>query len=186
MLYANVEVPLIIVNNALGYKIECHLMDFEYNYDMDYCTYFFSTKFLELIPNDEEEREKWDNNRRKAYLGSLKHFLISLIKNDFREKGFRIFQTDLNFGAEIKDANAILRQDPSRKNLYLMKFDNELVIRYSPGIWNSSQYSVLKILVDSVTLDEFGEPIEMLPFQRSRFWATRGVADLLPKNYSID
>ena len=183
VLTASLTQPLIITNNALGYKIECYLLSFKYDFVSGLCTYFFNTKFNELTPKNEEEKEEWDENRRTAYRGSLKHFLVSLIHNNFKDEGFNIYIISHYYEVELKKTNSIISQDSLNRNEYHLTFLNDLIVRYSPGFWRASQYSILKMLTDEVTLDKFGEPKELLPFQVKNFWATRGIADLVPKNY---
>ena len=183
ILSASAEKPLIIINKALGYKVTCYLLGFRFNSKADVCTYFSNSMFTELTPENDEQKNEWMESREQAYKGSLKHFLISLIRKDYKKQGFSIYQLNGYYETELRDISTIFRHDSSNHNVYHLRFDNELTVRYSPGFWKSSKYSVLRMLVDTVTLDESGEAEEVLPFQVKKYWGTKGIADNLPKDY---
>lgn len=71
--------PLIIENRALGYRLIYILQDFESTFD--YVKFAGIPRFEELEPNSTEELEMWQQNRNRAYLGSLRHFLSELCNN---------------------------------------------------------------------------------------------------------
>ncbi|MCO6472159.1 MAG: carboxypeptidase-like regulatory domain-containing protein [Melioribacteraceae bacterium] len=68
--------PIQIINTALGYELLFFMKYFEKE--------FSSVKFAglpvfsELPPANEEQAKIWENNRIKAYAGSLRHFLKSI------------------------------------------------------------------------------------------------------------
>jgi hypothetical protein len=185
ILSARADDQLIIINNALGYKLECNLISFDYDYDFNSIRYFSITKFTELMPESDNQKKEWIENREIAYLGSIKHFLASIVRDDLNANRFKIFSWYGSYGQEIKDVRQILERD-SLTSKYYLKFDYDLVVQYSPGFLSNTQVSGISLLVDYVTLDQFGEPKETLPFYYKQYWATRGVADLLPKDYSIN
>ncbi|MDQ7818225.1 MAG: carboxypeptidase-like regulatory domain-containing protein [Melioribacteraceae bacterium] len=183
ILSASADDQLIIINNALGYRIDCNLISFDYDYEFNSIRYFTVTKFTELLPESDNQKKEWIENREAAYLGSIKHFLVSLIRNDINGNRFKMFSWYGSYGQEIKDVRKLLAKD-SLSNQYILKFDYDLVVQYKPGVFSNTQVSGISLLVDYVTLDEFGEPKETLPFFFKQHWATKGIADLLPKDYS--
>lgn len=88
--------PLVIVNKTLGYKIRYDLNTFYVSYDsgssgltFPSMTYFAGTSFFQPLKKQVSRRIK--QNRNKAYLGSLLHFMRALATKSLRENGFRIF-----------------------------------------------------------------------------------------------
>jgi len=98
--------PLIIENKSLGYRM---------NYVMEIFTASPSlitmrgfAKYEEMTPSTSDENLLWSNNRKRAYRGSLKHFLATLFKtkrltslsntnmvvdnNFLLQAGFRVFE----------------------------------------------------------------------------------------------
>lgn len=84
---------LIIFNQALGYRLKIILNEFIWSRIKDYGSMNFYSHFEKLRPKDEKEKMKWEENRKKAYWGSLRHFLKSCVEGNFYEEGFRIKTT---------------------------------------------------------------------------------------------
>src|SRR5579863_1335810 len=82
--------PLIIVNNALGYRINYHLEAFSYDLSIDTFSFYGYPFFLQMTPNDDVQRQSWEASRRIAYLGSRMHFMRSLYSGRLRQEGFTI------------------------------------------------------------------------------------------------
>jgi hypothetical protein len=82
--------PLIIENNALGYRIHQDLDDFDYFNGKVY--YGGSTRFELLVPKDSLQKKKWRANQKVAYKGSLKHLLASMVSDSLLEQGFKVYQ----------------------------------------------------------------------------------------------
>jgi hypothetical protein len=82
--------PLIIENNALGYKIFQDLDDFDFYEGRVY--YGGSTRFQLLTPKDSTQKKLWRTNQKLAYQGSLKHLLASMVSDSLQEHGFKVFQ----------------------------------------------------------------------------------------------
>ncbi len=88
-LTATAREPLVIENRALGYRVRYDLTAFEARSNSN----FFDGEalFEELEPADAGEVALWQVNRRKAYLGSPRHLLRSLIAGTAEEQGFKLF-----------------------------------------------------------------------------------------------
>lgn len=82
--------PLKIENRALGYMIYQDLYDFDFFEGKVY--YGGNTRFELLEPKNEAEKILWRTNQKKAYQGSLKQLLTSMVTDSLRENGFRVFQ----------------------------------------------------------------------------------------------
>jgi len=99
-LSAQTTAPLIIENNALGYKIHQDLDDFDYFEGR--VLYGGSTRFELLKPKDEAQKKLWRENQKIAYAGSLKHLLASMVADSLQEEGFKVYQ-------EIPDSMRMFR-----------------------------------------------------------------------------
>ncbi len=85
---ATASQPLQIENGTLGYRAQFLVADFRYYLNEEKIGYALIPKFDELAPADVAEEKKWKVNRQKAYQGSLRHFLVSLVAGRHRDEGF--------------------------------------------------------------------------------------------------
>lgn len=91
-LFATSSEPLVLNNRALGYRLEHHLHQFIV--DGDETWQDGESYFTELLPQNEEEAERWEKNRIKAWKGSGQHFFQSLMEDRTRQEGFLIYQVN--------------------------------------------------------------------------------------------
>ncbi len=89
-LLAQTTSPLIIENHALGYIIHQDLDEFDYHNGKLY--YGGNTRFELMKPENEAQQKLWRANQEKAYKGSLKQLLSSMVSDSLNENGFRVFQ----------------------------------------------------------------------------------------------
>ncbi|MCE7042598.1 carboxypeptidase-like regulatory domain-containing protein [Dyadobacter sp. CY312] len=82
--------PVIIENNALGYRIFQDLDDFDFFEGKVY--YGGSTRFELLVPKDDAQKKLWRANQKVAYTGSMKHLLASMVADSLIEQGFKVYQ----------------------------------------------------------------------------------------------
>jgi hypothetical protein len=87
--------PLTIENQALGYKLDFVLSDFVATaQSLRYAGYM---KFEELEPHSQDQYQRWQKNRRRAYYGSLRHFLALICDSpahpdrELKDQGFEVF-----------------------------------------------------------------------------------------------
>ena len=88
-LKAEASEPLIIENYALGYRIRYDLTDFEAR--SNYNFFHGEPLFEEIVPEDRAQAVLWQANRARAYAGSFRHALRSLLANNVEEQGFHLF-----------------------------------------------------------------------------------------------
>lgn len=79
---------LYIENNALGYRIGYLLEEFRFVNGQKMLV--GNAKFEEMEPNSRRQFRRWNEARKKAYQGSLQHFLNALIKRRLEEEGFLV------------------------------------------------------------------------------------------------
>ncbi len=81
--------PLIIENQALGYRIQYFLKDFKQ--EARRTQYDGEPLFEEMEPASSEEALRWKQNRKIAFMGSFRHFLLALLKGRTERQGFKTY-----------------------------------------------------------------------------------------------
>ncbi|MEM6644816.1 MAG: carboxypeptidase-like regulatory domain-containing protein [Bacteroidota bacterium] len=80
---------LVIENPALGYRIQYFLKDFEATPTRT--SYDGEPLFEEMEPETLEQKQEWEDARREAFIGSVRHFLLAAIANRLQPQGWEIF-----------------------------------------------------------------------------------------------
>lgn len=83
-------VPIIIVNNSLGYEIEYKMEDFEYNFSEKVVIYNGYPLFKDMSASHPSKASRWQEKRRNVYYGSVLHFMRSLFMNKLEEEGYEM------------------------------------------------------------------------------------------------
>lgn len=89
---AETDVPIFLVNRAVGYRIEHHLHKFFQEGDETWQD--GESFFEELEPSDAKESERWARNREEAFHGSAQHFFLSLVRKSTLDEGFVVFAVE--------------------------------------------------------------------------------------------
>ncbi|GAB3767450.1 hypothetical protein GCM10028818_00240 [Spirosoma horti] len=92
-LYATSNEPLIVDNQALGYRLIYALQHFDATASGEVYS-AGSARFEELKPENERQANRFRRNRMLAYKGSVRHLMASLTDNTFKEAGFMVYQED--------------------------------------------------------------------------------------------
>ncbi|MCE7065134.1 carboxypeptidase regulatory-like domain-containing protein [Dyadobacter sp. CY326] len=93
-LYATANEPLIIDNQALGYRLIYDLQHFDATPSGK--VYSAGTaRFEELKPENERQAGRFRRDRLTAYQGSTRHLMASLIDGTFEQAGFLVYQEDV-------------------------------------------------------------------------------------------
>lgn len=151
-LRATATEPLIIENQALGYRLWYDLQHFDAYYQHTY--YAGSTRFEELPTTDERQANRYRRNRMTAYYGSLRHLMVSLADSTHEQEGFLVYQEDLTVPITPVGVPATLQAAINRRLLPLkltellrpgklaferiLQSDRQLVVFYTKA---SSAYS---------------------------------------------
>ena len=125
-LEATATAPLQIENRALGYRLHYALKEFDQSgtvvkWDGD-------PHFEELPPRDSAEAARWQANRRRAYLGSLRHFLQALLDDRLEEAGFSMVR--LPRAGRIRDIGRADRFPASRDRIIEGRTDTTHVLDF--------------------------------------------------------
>lgn len=128
---------LVMVNDALGYKIKFALDSFAYDYGPGLSVYT-GFPFFEELPGTDEQKAAWKQNRRKAYFGSRLHFVRSWYGNTLERDGFTLEKVDSPYQPIKTTAIA----DPYDSTLYQRIEDNDVEINYNGRLRISYKYAV--------------------------------------------
>jgi hypothetical protein len=193
--------PLQIENRALGYHVTYYLDEFYHSglrtrWDGD-------PLFAEMTPDSEEQARYWEQNRTKAFYGSLRHFLIALVEGRIERDGFVIFnlrRETYGFSARNKfraSADRLIR-DTDEDYLFNMRFPGRLEIVYTEAPedreyvrWArdirrgpaSVQTSYMELNERYITIDPDGEVQEVYGATRFGYFAYHRFADKTPREY---
>lgn len=85
---ATAQQPLKIENRALGYLVHIILQIFV---EREGVTKYGGVARFEELQGDERTKQRWAENRRRAYEGSRRHFLAALFHNRLNEEGFEAY-----------------------------------------------------------------------------------------------
>ncbi|MEP2669777.1 MAG: carboxypeptidase regulatory-like domain-containing protein [Cyclobacteriaceae bacterium] len=98
-LTATATEPIIIENNALGYKITYYLQSFKASPST--ADIQGMTQYEELVSQDYLINNEWNRNRQKAYWGSSRHLFQSMVQGHLSREGFKLY--DENGKSIVRD-----------------------------------------------------------------------------------
>lgn len=193
--------PLQIENRALGYRIIYYLDEFSHvgtrtRWDGE-------PLFMEMTPADSVQAAYWGANREKAFMGSSRHFLISLVEGRTEEEGFTIYNLRRELYGysgrnKYRTGSSRLLEPKEGDYLWSMRFGGQLEIVYSGAeedpryiTWardiyrrpNSVQTSYFELNQSSITVDAAGEVKEPYGATRFGYFAFHRLADENPREY---
>lgn len=106
-LVAHAQRPLIIVNNALGYKLSVDLIEFRWPQNGNPGYYLFHANYKEMEAEREWQERRWQRNRRDVYRGSFEHFLSSLYNGNLKENDYQVVLADTYNIIEIPQVDSL-------------------------------------------------------------------------------
>ena len=196
--------PLVVINRALGYRVQYFLKEFEASGGV--IRWDGEPLFAPLDPTGPDEAERWRANRQQAYDGSLRHFLRSLLQDRVREEAFsmyrlpraRMFRSVGRADRFLTSRDAILSVDDD--SVYHLNFRGRLEVIYkgeaeSPAYttWvreprraRSVQTSQIELNDPPVRVDRNGKIVEPYGATVYRYFAFERLAELLPIDYTPD
>jgi hypothetical protein len=176
--------PLKVENKALGYLFQCVLMYSTVGTGTFQFTAFVGFEGLKTT-NDKEAKE-WESSRRKAYYGSKRHFLESLIRKRSKEEGFTANLIGFSgqrealhkpVGLEVNPDTLVSPSDsPYERKLSFMGY---LQVIYSR---NSVQHiSLLELHGPTAVIYTNG--LNPLGIWTHGYWSLQRAAEMLPVDY---
>jgi hypothetical protein len=188
--------PLIITNNALGYKIKYQLDSFVYEYNTKISIYTGYPLFEEM-QGTPQQQEEWKQHRFSAYTGSRLHFMRSWYDSTLDEEGFvletadsgapntftpltntyngKLYNVDsgdveISFSGRLKVSYT--GQAPDRKYLEERKYP--LTMR--------AQISAMDV-PEGFVIEENGYFYDQSAITNIGYWAWKKLAEVLPYDY---
>ncbi|MEO5683380.1 MAG: carboxypeptidase-like regulatory domain-containing protein [Chitinophagaceae bacterium] len=189
---------LIIVNEALGYKIKFQLDSFAHEYGNGISVYT-GFPFYEELPGKEEQKALWKKNREKAYKGSRLHFMRSWYARNLEKDGFAIEKVDPSSKTlkttPIENPYDSLLYQPIENNDIEVDFNGRLRIIYKnvapdpqylrenkmPGSIKA-QISILDI-TEGFVIQQNGYFYDQNDVINIGYWSWLKMADDLPYDY---
>ncbi len=93
-LEAQAREPLVIENKSLGYRLHYNLLHFDSFRRVAH--YAGTSRFEILTPENTEQATRWERNRKKAYQGSMRHLIASLIARTYEREGFLVYTSKID------------------------------------------------------------------------------------------
>ncbi len=201
---ATASEPLIIENRFLGYKITYFLKNFES--DQQTIKYDGEPLYEELTPQDDAERTKWEENRKRSFIGSFRHFALALIAQKTEEQGFKLYGRN---SAGIESVRQIpqgsrfpVRQDeiiePGASNdefvldfrgfveiIFTGEFEDAAYKEYRQSFGNRDKYqtSWIRLSSGATVIDYKGDTLDPYGVTLYGYFAFERVADDVPRDY---
>ncbi|MEP1150131.1 MAG: carboxypeptidase-like regulatory domain-containing protein [Balneola sp.] len=198
---------LIIENKDLGYTVYFYLEDFQLNYKEGTTSFYGQTFFEELKSNRSKTNRKWNENRKKAYLGSFLHFTHSLIDGQASQNGYVIKGEKREPKARYVSKDTVSTTQffqPIDSSTFAFSFINFLNVTYTkeyedisylraiakpldsnPRTLVDFQNSSFTLLEDSVLLDKNGFLLSPTSILFDGYWGFEKLSDMLPNNYTV-
>ena len=128
-------------NQALWYRIKYYGLQFDYCFSKSLVKFSGQPVFEEMFPRNEQEQRQWEQNRAKAYRGSLTHFLKSVHDNQVSAEGFLVQRLRMVLNPRYARADS-LRWSlfRARRNTALSLADNDSLARWGK---EAKSYSTL-------------------------------------------
>ena len=180
--------PIVVINTALGYKVDCVLKSFSCDYIMGRVQMLFYPKFTEMESPNEDQIQHWKENREKAYLSSLHRFLLSVINNDIQQHNYGLNLTTDNFNvnniprAKVLFGSENIAKVDSVTNQITLSFNGYLLVHNN----RTEETSWLYLPFGESKLEQDGYVENPLTLTVYNSFAKQGIADLLPDNLQFD
>ncbi len=200
VLKVKAEESVVVMNYALGYRIQYQLDSFIYDNNTKFSAYAGVAFYTEL-DSTAEQKIIWKQNREKAYLGSRLHFMRCYYDSTLSENGFAIERvyTDSASGkpkiSSLKnpyDSAVYVLVDSVDKeiNLFgkyrivytLAPMEREYLVANKYPLSAKEQLSTLELL-NGFVITENGFFYEQHEVINSGYWAWKNLADQLPYDY---
>lgn len=196
-LTAQARQTLVIENRFLGYRLRYFLKEFSASGGT--IRWDGEPLFEPLTPSDSAEAAAWQENRRRAYYGSLRHFLRALLANRTEEEGFVVHhlppQSETDNVKMRVNPHRFLSEEPGDTHptlhfygrleiTYLEEPESDRYLKWRGRTRRSrSQQSFIELNDGPVTVDRSGEIVEPYGATVYGYFAFERIADRVPKGY---
>ncbi len=193
--------PVMVENFALGYNIKFAIDSFTYEYDNN-TAQFIGYPLFEQMQGTPEQEAVWQQNRTKAYNGSLLHFMRSLydrtldeedfevqflVKNNDQEKTIPLKNPYLALNYKKDDSTNTIEFRPNQPDMVIIYNDEkpeQAYFNFDPKAKRDFQVSTLRILKgESIIIEENGYFFEQTDIITNGYWGFQKVGNMLPYDY---
>lgn len=194
--------PIEMENTALGYKLKYTLDSFTHEFGTQASIYTGYPLFEEMKPIDSLQQSTWQENRLKAYRGSMLHFMRSVYDKTLKEEGFEIQfvarSNDLETAVKLADfygalnyfkddstqLAAILPNQPDVAVLYNKVEPDAGYVLINEDTPKKFQLSIITIANnESLAIEQNGYYFDQNDITITGYWTWDKVGDLLPYDY---
>jgi hypothetical protein len=188
---------IIVINQALGYKIHYQLDSFVNDYNTHISSYTGYPLF-DTLTGTPEQVETWAKNRFRTYIGSRLHFMRSWYDSTLKDEGFQI--ETLNTPASDKGT---LLENPYDASVYSadsgtvdININGRIRITYTGQVPDKNyliqnhfplnakmEISALDI-PSGFSIEENGYFFEQSEITNMGYWAWKKVAEIVPYDYN--
>ncbi|MGE5401122.1 MAG: carboxypeptidase-like regulatory domain-containing protein [Ignavibacteriales bacterium] len=181
-LYAYTDSTIVVENRSLGYKQYILMQQFSYNRDLG-TSYLFHTRFEDLTPKNDEEKEFWKKNRSDCYLGSRMHFLSALANRRMSKEYFVVTKGYLKslmngYGKRMTPEELDSLYNPE---LNMVGLEPEICLKVE--YQEKKVSSIMEPYSGQILTDIYGNLINADNVQLYGYWAEQRVSDMLPLDY---
>jgi len=188
---------IVIINQALGYKIRYQLDSFVNDYNTHISSYTGYPLFENLTGTADQQQE-WSKNRYRTYIGSRLHFMRSWYDSTLKDEGFEV-ETLNTTGS---DKGTVL-ENPYDSSVYAVdcgtvdiKINGRIRVTYNGRVPDKNylmqnhfplnarvQVSALEIPA-GFSIEENGYFYEQSEITNLGYWAWKKIAELVPYDYN--
>ncbi len=188
---------LIIINDALGYKIKYQLDSFVYDYNTRISSYTGYPLFEELTGTPEQQ-ETWKKNRFKSYIGSRLHFMRCWYDSTLNDEGYQIELLDT-----ADNNKSTVLEDPYDSKIYSVdsgdveiNVKGRIRVNYKNQVPDKKYLTINKFpltakvqisaldIIDGFVIEENGYFYEQSEVTNIGYWAWKKLAESLPYDYN--
>lgn len=175
--------PVTVINNYLGYKIIFEIRMYRYSTTTTAQEFSYKSFFIELKPENQSQKEEWEKNREKAFLGSPVHFLWALKYDRLADEGFKVNLSSDPFRGEVKEYEEVKRSKDLQTGEQFLGEPQYSFPGFIKVSYRRDQVSYVLLREPFFTIDSNGIADNHLPFLCAGYWADSGVANMLPSDY---
>ncbi len=194
--------PLLIENRALGYRIRYSLDSFTYDFNTQTSTFSGYPLFEALSATDTAEALRWQENRTRAYRGSILHFMRSLYQQKLAAEGFEVqfivqyqerdtaisglnYYAALNYSMDDSSrAVEIMPNQPQVAVLYKKEKPSADYLAQFPDAPAGFELSILQLPPrQALGIEANGYYFDQNDLTITGYWSWEKMADMLPYDY---
>ena len=193
--------PLLVENFALGYNIKFAIDSFTYEYDNNAAQFIGYPLFEEMV-GTADKGLIWQQNRMKAYNGSLLHFMRSLynktladegfevqflVKNNDEEKTIRLKNPYLALNYSKDDSTNTVEFRPNQPDMiviYTNEKPEQAFLDFDPKAKKDFQVSTVNVAKgESIVIEENGYFFEQTDIITNGYWGFEKISNMLPYDF---